>query len=214
MDDEALEPAAMLALVEKQQRSIGMQRGGFASVIMGAWGVAWLLGFLALWLIDGLRPAFGMPLVAGVLIFVALMVVAIVVSAVLGIRGSHGVRSSRASTFTGTVYGVTWSVASMALVAIGGGLYSHGMTAELANFYYPIAFIFLAGIMYIAAGAIWQSVPSVVGGGVLVLVAAIGGYLPYPLHYLFFAVAGGGTFLVLAANSAIHTRRLKAATRG
>ena len=213
-DDEALDPASMLALVEKQQRSIGIQRGGFAAVIMAAWGVAWLLGFIALWLIHGLRPGFGLPIAVGVWIFVALMVAAIAVSAVLGIRGSQGVRTSRASNFTGTVYGMTWSVASLALVAIGAALFSHGMTAQLANFYYPIAFIFLAGVLYISAGAIWHSVPSVVGGGVLVLIAALGGFLPYPLHYLFFAIAGGGTFLVLAIHSAVHTRHLKADARG
>jgi hypothetical protein len=213
-DDDALDPAGMLALVQRQQESVGIQRGGFAATIMAAWGVAWLLGFVALWLIDGIKPNFSLPLALGVWIFVGCMVIAIAISAVLGIRGSRGVRSSRQSSFTGTVYGMTWSVASIGLVAIGGGLYAHGMTAELANFFYPSAFIFLAGVMYISAGAMWHTVPSVVGGGVLVVVAAVGGYLPYPWHYLFFAVAGGGTFIVLAAHSALRTRRLKAAARG
>jgi hypothetical protein len=212
--DEALDPASMLALAQKQQHSVGIQRGSFAATIMGAWGIAWLLGFIALWLIDGLRPAFGIPIALGVWIFIVLLAAAIAVSAVLGTRGSRGVRTSRASSFTGTVYGVTWSVASIGLVAIGGGLYSHGMTAQLANFFYPSAFIFLAGVMYISAGAIWHSVPSVVGGGVLIVVSAVGIYLPYPAHYLFFAIAGGGTFLGLAIQSALRTRRSRVATRG
>jgi len=109
---------------------------------------------------------------------------------------------------------MTWWAVIIGLGAIGGALYSHGMTAQLANFYFPVAYIFLAGVMCITAGAIWHSMQSVVGGGAIVLVAAVGGYLPYPLHYLFFAIAGGGTFLALAIYSASHTRRLRAGARG
>jgi len=79
-DDEALDPAAMLDLVDRQQRSVGVQRGGFAVVMMGSWGITWLVGFIALWLIDGLRPAFGLPIAVGVWIFVLLLIVAIGVS--------------------------------------------------------------------------------------------------------------------------------------
>ncbi len=212
--DEALDPAAMLALVQNQQRSIGVQRGGFATAIMAAWGIAWLLGFLALWLIDGLEPGFGLPLAAGVSVFVGLLVAAIAVSAVLGVRGVRGVRTGRESSFAGTVYGITWSLGSLALVVLGWGLYTQGLTAGLANFFYPSAYVFFAGIMYIAAGAIWRSMPSVIGGAILVVVAAVAPFFPYPWHYLFFAVAGGGTFIGLALRSALQSRHLRAVARG
>ncbi|MGO7984240.1 hypothetical protein ACC691_41145, partial [Rhizobium johnstonii] len=57
-DEEPLAPEEMLALSAAQQRSISGQMGGFVPIIMTTWGIVWLLGFGALWLIDGLRPAF------------------------------------------------------------------------------------------------------------------------------------------------------------
>jgi hypothetical protein len=207
--DEPLAPAAMLALLTNQQRSVQSQMGGFVPLITGAWGIAWLIGFLALWSIDGLRPGFALPLAAAVWIFVVCTVVAIGLSMWLGIRSGRGIRPGSDGAFSGTVYGVTWSVGSISIAAFGGALDSHGMTPELANFFYPIAYVLFAGIMYLLAGAIWHAVPSVVQGGVIVLVALVAAFLPYPWHFLFLAIAGGGSFLVLALVAWLYLRRTR-----
>ena len=197
-DTLPLAPAEMLALLTEQQRSVTAKMGGFVPVIMAAWGGAWLLGFGALWLIDGLRPAFSLPIAVAVGIFIAVLVVAIGASIWLGVRSSRGVKSGGGSDFSGTVYGVTWTAGSLAIGAIGGALVQNGLSPELANLFYPSIFIFFVGVMYIMAGAIWRAVPSVVAGGWLLLLAAVAPFLGYPWHYLLFALAGGLGFLAFS----------------
>ena len=213
-DDAPLDPAAMYALMQNQQRSIEGQVNGFVPVITLAWGVTWLVGFGALWLIDGARPGFALALPVAIGIFVACVAATSALSAWLGIRSGRGLRGSTAAAFTGTVYGVTWGVGATALGILGGGLRAAGMTAEMANFYYPSAYVFFAGIMYMVAGAIWRAVPSLVAGIWLVVIAAAAPYFGYPNHYLFLALAGGLAFVALAVWLLVQLRRLRAATSG
>ena len=206
---DALTPAQMLGLLQDQQRSVQGQLGGFVPVIMLTWGLAWLLGFGALWLIDGARPGFALPLGAAIAVFCVLLAVAIAVSTVLGIRSSRGIRSTRAAAFTGAVYGCTWWVGCLGIAAFGGGLVAGGMSPAVANLFYPSAYVLFSGIMFIVAGAIWQAVPSVVLGGWTVLIAAVAPYFGYPTHYLFLAIAGGVGFPALGAASLAHLRSLR-----
>jgi len=169
----------MLALVRQQQRDIGLQLGGAVPYILLAWGVSWTLGFLSLWSVDGLPT--GLPLGAAVPVFVVLFVAAGGVSAFLGIRSGRGIRSSPDSAFTGTVYGVTWSIGFLGLTAIGIALIQWGL-GDLANLYFASVYVFFCGIMYIIAAAIWHAIP----------------FFGYPGNYLVLASAGGGAFLVMA----------------
>jgi hypothetical protein len=203
-----LSAAAALALLRNQQLSVNNQRGSFVPLISLGWGTAWLFGFLALWLIDGLRPGFGLPVPIAVTIFIVLLVLAIALSIFQGVRGTRGFRGS-ASAFTGTVYGISWPVAMVAIGVLGGALQYNGMSSEVANFFYPSAYTFAAGLLYLTAGGIWHSVPSVVVGGWIVLVAIIAPWFGYPTHYLVFAIAGGGAFLVLGVWDASHRRTLR-----
>lgn len=213
-DEEPLDPAEMLALLDRQQRSIESKMGGFVPTIMAVWGIAWLIGFGALWLIDGLQPQFGLPVALAVWIFAVLMVIAFGTSMWLGIRSGRGIRPSAANAFTGTVYGVTWSVGAIALAVFGAGLGYNGMSAQLANVFYPSAYVLFVGIMYLVSGAIWHAVPAVVTGGWMVLLAVIAPFIPYPWASLFFAVAGGGFFLVFAVISLRYLRREQALVAG
>lgn len=206
-DEAALDPAAMLALVDNQQRRIQSQRGGNVPTITLLWGLAWLLGFTALWLIDGARPAFALPLSVAVWSFASLMVIAFGASMWMGIRSSRGIRSSATSAHTGAVYGMTWTLGSIALGILGSALIERGMSPELANYFYPSAYVFFVGVMYLAAGAIWHSTSSAVAGAWLVIVAAVAPLIGYPNHYLVFAIAGGGCFLVLSILGFTSLRR-------
>jgi hypothetical protein len=198
-ESQPLEPAEMFALLTNQQRAVAVKMGGFVPAIMAGWGVAWLIGFTALWLIDGLKPAFSLPAGLAIGIFIGVLVIAIGVSIWLGVRSNRGVKSNNgADAFAGTVYGVTWSVGSIALGAIGGALIDNGLSSELANLFYPSVFVFFVGIMYVMAGAIWKTVSSVVIGGWLVVIAAVAPFIGYPWHYLFFAIAGGVGLLLFA----------------
>ena len=205
MSDGTLDPAQALRIVEQQQRAVTTRLGAFVPVMTAAWGVAWLLGFGALFASE----VAGLPLWIAIAVFVVLLLVAGGVSTWLGIRAGRGIRATKHTTFTGTVYGATWSFGSVALAGIGGGLAYNGMSGELASHFYPSAFLFFTGIMYILAGAIWPTVFTVVTGGQLVLIAVVSLFIPAPFHLLFLALAGGAGFLVLALLHRLSQKRAR-----
>jgi hypothetical protein len=212
--DTALDPAAMYALLQNQQRSVETQINGFVPYITLGWGLTWLVGFGALWLIDGARPAFSLPIGVAIGIFVFCVLATGGLSAWLGIRSGRGLRSNSAAAMTGAFYGVTWSVGATGIGVLGGALVEAGMTPELANFYYPTAYVMFAGIMYMISGAIWHAVPSFVAGIWLVAIAATAPFFGYPHHYLFLALAGGLAFIGLSVGSFVQGSRLRQATTG
>ncbi|MDW4571311.1 hypothetical protein R8Z57_00795 [Microbacterium sp. M3] len=212
-DDAPLDPAAMLALVDDQRRSVERQMAGFVPYIVTAWGVAWLVGFGALWLIEGLAPAFSLPASIAFSIFGVCIVGAIVVSAVFGARSGRGLRGNPGEAFTGIVYGCAWWIGSIAIVGLGQGLHANGMSADLAEIYYPVAFVSFAGIMYVLAAAIWRAVPMLVVGVWTVVVAVAAPFFGVPTQYLVLALGGGLGFLALGVASFVHLARLRGRVR-
>ena len=208
-DDAALDPAAMLALAQSQQKLIAGQMGSFVPLILLAWGIAWLLGFGALWLVDGLGDAFSLPIAVAAPIFGGLLLAAGALSTVLGIRSGRGLRGGKEGAFAGIVYGQSWWVGSVAVWLIGQALVVNGMSTELLGIFYPSAFIFFAGIMYISAGVIWKAIPMVALGLWSVVLSAVAPFFGNPTHYLIFAIAGGGSFLVASFASIVWLRRAR-----
>ena len=208
-EDSPLDPAGMLALVQNQQQDVQRRMARFVPWILLSWAVAWGGGFGMLWLIDGARPEISVPVEVAAPVFAVLMVIAGVASGVLGARSGRGIRTSKAAAFTGTVYGVTWSVGFVALFVLGSALSYNGMPQELLNIYYPAVSIIFVGIMYLLAGAIWHAVPAVAMGGCIVLIAAIGPFFGYPTHYLVYAIAGGAIFLAGTVVAAVYSRSIR-----
>jgi hypothetical protein len=204
----------MLALVDDQRRSVERQMAAFVPFIVTAWGLAWLIGFGALWLMQGLAPAFWLPPSVAYSIFGVCIVAAIALSAVLGARSGRGLRGNRGDAFTGIVYGCAWWVGSIAIVGLGQGLYANGMSAELAAIYYPVGFVAFAGVMYVLAAAIWRAVPMLVVGVWTVLVAVAAPFFGDPSHYLVLALGGGLAFLALGVASFVRLRVLRSRVRG
>ncbi|MCC2030783.1 hypothetical protein [Microbacterium allomyrinae] len=207
-DEEAPRDAAeMLELIQSQQDRVTRSLARYVPWILLAWGLAWSVGFGMLWLIDGAKPAISIPLPVAVVVFIALMIAAILASAVLGARSQRGIRTSPESAFTGTVFGLTWMIGFLALVAFGTALIVNGMPRELANIFYPTGSVLFVGIMYILAAAIWQARPTLWMGLWIVAVALVAPYFGYPTHYLVFAIGGGGGFLVGALVVWLWVRR-------
>ncbi len=204
-----LTPAAMLALLQDQQQDVQRRMARFVPWILLSWAIAWGVGFGMLWLIDGARPNIAVPVEVAAPVFGVLMVIAGVVSGVLGARSGRGIRSSKAAVFTGTVYGITWSVGFVALFVLGSALSYNGMPPELLNIYYPAVSLMFVGIMYILAGAIWHAVPAIVMGGCIVLISAVGPFFGYPTHYLVYSITGGGVFLVGTVVTAVYVRSIR-----
>jgi hypothetical protein len=212
--DAPLSAAAALALVTDQQRVFQLRRGGYVWAITGVWGVAWLLGFLAIWTIDGTRPTFTLAPVIAWTIFAVLFAGAVAVSAILGIRSGRGIRSNSANSFTGIVYGVSWAASMVSINVFGAALLANGMSRHLADLFFPSAYTLVIGILYLAAAAIWRVVPMIIAGGWFIVVAVATPFVGYPLNYLVFAIAGGGLFLTLAAVAVARRPAVVAASNG
>lgn len=189
-EDRPLSPEEMLALLEDQQRSVAGHMGAFVPVIMLAWGIAWLGGFLALLLL---------PLAAGVWVLVGLAVAAGIVSGVLGARSSRGVRTAPDAAFAGIVYGQAWWISIVGIVVIGQALVHNGMPEDLLRVFLPTLLVFSTGLLLFLGGALWRAVPMVVLGGWLALVGVIAPFTGTSTQYLVHALAGGGAFLAVAA---------------
>lgn len=209
-DETPLAPADMLALVEREQDIIPRRIARRIPLILLAWGIAWTLGYGMLWLIDGARPVIAVPQAVSIVGFIALLVAAIVVSAVIGSRAQRGIRSTPAAAFTGTVYGITGSVAFTSMGVFAAGLVANGMDRDLQTIFFPTAMGIVVAIMYLMAGAIWHTVPTIVLGGAVLVVSLVAPFFGYPHHYLFFAVAGGAVFFGGAIALARYTRGLRA----
>ena len=206
LDDAPLDAAAMLALVKEQQTDVSRSMARQIPWILLAWGIVWVVGYGMLWLIDGAKPAFSVPLPIAAAVFIVLMVSAMVLSGVIGARAGRGIRSTASAAFTGTVFGVTGGVGFFSIWLFASGMVANGMDRDLLSVFYPTGMGIIIGIMYLMAGAIWHAVPSIVLGGLLLAVALIAPFFGYPHHYLFFAIAGGAVFLGGAVSVALYSR--------
>lgn len=213
-DELPLDPAAALALVEDQKKTMTSRLANFVPVILLVWGIAWLFGFGAMWLIDGAKPTFSLPAPFAITVFVSLLVVAMTLSVVLAIRSSRGMRGNSSDAFAGAVYGCGWWIGGLGIMGLGGGLAANGMSRELAGVYYPVASVIFAGIMYVVAAAIWRAVPMLVLGIWTILVAVVAPFFGAPHHYLVLALGGGLGFLAMAATSFAYLAKMRARVNG
>lgn len=203
-DEGPLDPAEALALAERQQRVVGLSYVKPVFWLYLIWGFAWLTGFLGLWLgyvIDWL------PLwVAGV-IFGALIIVSIVVSALVGMRLGRGVTGP--SNFGATIYGMSWSAFGIAFAILGIGLMSNGMNSELASLYFPSIYALMAGVMYVMGAALWQERSQLALGILLLVVGSAAPFFGAPTNNLVMAIGGGGGFLVAAAHFGLQLKKVR-----
>ena len=205
-----LDPAAMMALLTAQQRRVDRSQLAPLPWLYGIWGIAWLLGYLLLWLSwDGGNPWFRLPIAVVGPVFGVLMVGATVASAVTGARINRGVRG--VSDFAGMVYGLSWSICGFAFFALGAGLRFNGASPELLSVYFPSAFGLMCGTIYLAGAALWRDRGQLVLGIALLVVSAVAPFAGQPANLLVMSLAGGSLFLAGAVASVVHLRR---STRG
>jgi len=211
-DGPAPDPREMHALMEDQRRVAVDAQTSFGGVMGVCWGVAWILGYTALWLIDG-SDAASLPLPVAVGIFAGLIAAAILVSVVLGIRGGGGIATSGESRWQGRVYGISWSVAMTSVYVLGIGLAFNDAPSRLLSIFYTSGFSFVAGLMLLSTAALFHSRSSLLLGSILVLAALAAPFAGYPGNYLVMAVVGGGAYLVTGITAALLAGRARRTLR-
>lgn len=205
-DDAPPSPDEALALIREQQRTVAERQLGGVPWILGMWAVSWGVGFFALWSgYEGGNPWFQIPLGVAALIFGVLLVTAIAVSAIIGIRIGRGVRG--ASGFGAAIYGISWSVSSLAVYLIGVALVRAGADASVISLFYPAIFALVAGLLYLMGAAVWRSMDQLVLGAIIIVTAVVAPFFGAPTNNLVMAVLGGGSFLVAAVVMHLNLRR-------
>ncbi|OUE30716.1 hypothetical protein BFL35_08740 [Clavibacter michiganensis] len=211
-DGPAPDPREMHALMEDQRRVAVDAQMSFVWVMEVCWGVAWILGYTALWLIDG-SDAVSLPLPVAAGIFAGLIVLSSIVSIVLGIRNAPGVESSPESAWQGRVYGISWSVAMVSVYVLGIGLAFNDAPSRLLSIFYTSGFSFVAGLMLLSTAALFRSRSSLLLGSILVLAALVAPFAGYPGNYIVMAVVGGGAYLVTGIAAALLAGRTRRSLR-
>ncbi|MBX9471541.1 hypothetical protein [Microcella sp.] len=198
LDDTPPSADEALALIREQQSALERDQLSGIPWILGVWGVAWTVGFLALWSgYEGGNPWFRLPLGLAAAIFGVLLIGSIIISAVIGMRLNRGVRGP--SNFSGAVYGIAWPVVSLGAYLIGVALAVNGMDSTLQSLYFPAIYALVAGAMYLMGAALWRSIDQLVLGAVIIVAGTVAPFFGAPTNNLVMAVLGGGSFLIAAA---------------
>ena len=119
-------------------------------LVFGIWGVAWFLGYGAIW---AAADASGPDLVPDPVawsVFIGLLVAALVVTAVHVARRSAGVRG--ASARQGAMYGFSWLAACAAFIALEVALGRAEVSAEVASLVGATLPPLIVGLLYMAGG--------------------------------------------------------------
>ncbi len=195
------DPARMLSIAESERSRTSVLLEPDGAVLYGSWGLAWLIGAGLMWLAaeHALLP-FG--LAGG--IFGVLLVAAGVVTAVHSGRRSAGIAGP--SRRIGAMYGWSWFLGFGALVAIMWAAGSSGASEDLLRLLWPALSCLVVGLLYLAAGALWQDTTQYAIGAWVLIVGTLGALLGAPTNLLVMSVTGGGVFLAAAAASRLRRR--------
>jgi hypothetical protein len=173
--EEAL--AAIQTMIKKTRRAISSS-GAYLFLIL--WGVVWLLGFLG---------SQFLPQDIGGYAWMILDTLGGILSAVIGIRMSHGVRSS-SPTISGKHIGIFWLLLFFyAIATVAVSWPADGKQLSM----YIILFVMVG---WLAMGLL-LSFYDIWPGLVITALALVGYFLLPDIFYLLMAVLGGGGMIAL-----------------
>lgn len=198
-----LDPAETLRMIQQQQEAARDATEPDGRLLFGAWGLAWLIGYLAMW--STARDT-GTPATWAGWVFTACIVGAMAFTIVHSIARTTGTRG--ASARSGALYGWTWFLAFVVYGTLLGAMRDAGASAEVMAVVANGVACLIVGLMYMAGGLLFcENRMSAVGGWMLVT-AVVAAYAGMPNTYLVMAVAGGGGFLAMVlVEQVIRTRR-------
>jgi hypothetical protein len=208
IDDDTepgLSPSESLALVAAQQAHVRSRTDVHVELVYGAWGLAWLLGFAALWSAGSSAAPVRLPTpVAGTVLGV-LMLGALAVTLVHTHRQVRGVRSD--DDLRGALYGWTWFLAFSALTAVMVTLGRRGVDPALLDLLWPALSGLMVAVLYMMGAAVWRD-PHMFALGAWFAVCVVAGVVAgTPGMFAVMSLAGGGGFLLAAVYFALRRRR-------
>jgi hypothetical protein len=202
-DTAGLDPAETLRMIRQQQEEARNATEPDGRLLFGAWGLAWLIGYLTMWLS---ADAAGRPAGWAGWVLAGCIVGAVGVTVVHSITRTAGLRGTSARI--GAMYGWTWflgfTVFGVMLGAMGDAGASYEVMAIAANGFACL----IVGLLYIAGGMLFGEVRMYAVGMWMLVTAGLAAFAGLPNVYLVMAVAGGGGFLAMVlVEQLFRTRR-------
>lgn len=206
-DDSALDAREMLALIDGQTSTVRRALQQQVTVYYFAWGIAWLVGYLVYWAgSPGSGSPITLPYVPSVVVFGALILAAIVLSTVVGIRSNRGIKGT--SDWVGTLYGLSWPILGTAIALVGVGMLRNGLSPELATIYFTSMYAIMVAALYLAGAMLWRSVDQLVIAIIFAFAAAVTPMFGHPGNLLGMGLIAGPALLVGGVIATIRYRRL------
>lgn len=198
-----LDPAEMLRMIRQQQEVARDATEPDGRVLFGGWGLAWLIGYLAMWSTardTGVPAAWAGWVLAGCIVGATGLTVVHSVTRTSGTRG--------ASARVGAMYGWTWFLAFMAFGVLLGAMGDAGASTEVQAIAANGFACVIVGLLYLAGGMLFEESRMYAIGGWMLVTAVLAAFAGMPNTYLVMAVAGGGGFLAMVAvEQVIRARR-------
>ncbi|ROS79096.1 hypothetical protein [Cellulomonas sp. PhB143] len=205
-----LDPAEGARLIREQRERTGTQMRPDGRILYGVWGVAWLLGFGALWTTTGAAGDY--PTAWAFVVYGVMIVVAMVVTIVHSVRRASGVRGPSART--GAMYGWAWFLGFLVMNLVVAGVSGSGVDADVVALVANGAVCLVVGLMYLMSALLWGDGRLYVLGVWILLVGGAASLVGMPTTYLVMALAGGGGFLAMAVVTQLGAGRRRRAVAG
>jgi hypothetical protein len=203
VDPAGLDPAETLRMIRQQQEAARDATEPDGRVLFGAWGLAWLIGYLAMWSTardTGTPAPWAGWVLAGCIVGATGLTVVHSVTRTSGTRG--------ASARVGAMYGWTWFLAFMAYGVLLGAIGDAGASTEVQAIAANGFACVIVGLLYLAGGMLFEELRMYAIGGWMLVTAVLAAFAGMPNTYFVIAVAGGGGFLVMVAvEQVIRARR-------
>lgn len=202
-DPAGLDPAEMLRMIRQQQEAARDATEPDGRVLFGAWGLAWLIGYLAMW--STARDT-GVPAPWAGWVLAGCIVGATGITVVHSVTRTSGTRG--ASARVGAMYGWTWFLAFVAYGVLLGAMGDAGASTEVQAIAGNGFACVIVGLLYLAGGMLFDELRMYAIGGWMLVTAVLAAFAGMPNTYLVIAVAGGGGFLAMVAvEQVIRARR-------
>jgi len=202
-DPAGLDPAETLRMIRLQQEAARDATEPDGRLLFGAWGLAWLIGYLAMWITA--RDT-GSPEVWAGWVLAGCIVGAVAFTVVHSVTRTAGLRGTSARV--GAMYGWTWFLAFTAFGVTLGAMGDAGASTEVQAIAANGFACLIVGLMYIAGGLLFEEVRMSAIGAWMLVTAVLAALAGMPNTYLVMAVAGGGGFLAMVAvEHVVRTRR-------
>lgn len=207
MDDDEpdIDPAGILRSIDDDRQRAQRALSPNATLLYAVWGVAWAIGFLAIFLAFVPVDAPLLPFGAAVATAAGVLVAAIVVSAVHSARRGSGSRGP--SVVQGAIYGNVFPVAFVLMGLLGWRLSAAGVDLDTMLSYWVAVSCLIVGVMFVTGAAMFNDRSQLVFGA-WTLVVGLGSIALAPPFTLLAGVAGGAGFLVLAVIQALRPQLL------